>query len=94
MDGGSRPLDLVGGPVRHTLFRLALPVIVLNLLRAGYNIVDLFWIGQLGKEFLAGVSGSIFIVWALHALSHLVTTDIARRARRPGGGECRASAPP
>jgi len=79
------PLDITGGPVRQTLIALALPVIVLNLLRAGYNIVDLFWIGRLGKEYLAGVSGSIFLVWALHALSHLVTTGISAGVSRNAG---------
>ncbi len=76
------PVDLVSGPVERTIRALAFPVVALNLLRAGYNIVDMFWIGRLGPEFLAGVSGSIFLVWAIHGLSHLVTIGITAGVAR------------
>ncbi|HOW52186.1 MAG TPA: MATE family efflux transporter [bacterium] len=78
-------LDITGGPVRETLLRLALPVIVLNILKAGYNIVDMFWIGRLGADYLAGVSGSVFLVWAIHGLSHLITTGITAGVSRNAG---------
>ncbi len=77
--------DITGGPVRETLLRLALPVIALNILKAGYNIVDMFWIGRLGADYLAGVSGSVFLVWAIHGLSHLVTTGISAGVSRNAG---------
>ncbi len=78
-------LDITGGPIRQTLLALALPVVVLNLLKAGYNIVDMFWIGRLGAEPLAGVSGSVFLVWAIHGLSHLITTGISAGVSRNAG---------
>lgn len=79
------PLDITAGPVRATLLTLAVPVIILNILKAGYNIVDMFWIGRLGPDYLAGVSGSVFLVWAIHGLSHLITTGIAAGVSRNAG---------
>lgn len=80
-------VDILNGQVELTVRSLALPVVALNLLRAGYNIVDMFWIGRLGPDFLAGVSGSIFLVWAIHGLSHLVTTGITAGVSRNIGEE-------
>ena len=74
-------------PVK-SLFALSFPIIILNILRAGYNIVDMFWLGKLGKEYLAGVSASIFLVWATHGLSSLVTVGIiAGISRNIGEGK-------
>jgi putative MATE family efflux protein len=74
-------------PVKSLLI-LSFPVIILNILRAGYNIVDMFWLGKLGKEHLAGVSASIFLVWAMHGLSALVTVGIvAGISRNLGEGK-------
>ncbi len=79
--------DILNGPIAPTLRSLAIPVVALNLLRAGYNIVDMFWIGRLGPDYLAGVSGSIFLVWAIHGLSHLITTGITAGVSRNIGEE-------
>ncbi len=63
---------LSASPAR-SLLTLSLPVIGLNILRAGHNIIDVFWLGRLGKDHLAGVSASVFLVWAVHSLVALVT---------------------
>lgn len=82
------PVDLLKGDSAKTLLKISIPVIILNVLKAGYNIVDMFWLGQLGKEYLAGVSASIFLVWAMHGLSALVTVGIvAGISRNIGEGK-------
>jgi len=50
--------DLTAGPLGVTLFRLALPVAIGNLLQALYSMVDAFWLGRVSKEALGapGVS--------------------------------------
>ena len=78
---------LKDSPARSVLL-ISIPVIILNILKAGYNIVDMFWLGQLGKEYLAGVSASIFLVWAMHGFSTLVTVGIvAGISRNIGEGK-------
>jgi putative MATE family efflux protein len=82
------PIDLLKGDPAKTLLAISIPAIILNILKAGYNIVDMFWLGQLGKEYLAGVSASVFLVWAMHGLSALVTVGIvAGISRNIGEGK-------
>ncbi len=68
--------DILKDSPERVLLLLAFPIIILNILKAGYNIVDLFWLGQLGKDYLSGVSAAIFLVWAIHSLSALVTVGL------------------
>ncbi len=77
---------LTDSPARALLV-LSLPVIGLNILRAGHNIIDMFWLGRLGKDYLAGISASVFLVWAMHSLADLVTVGtVAGISRNIGEG--------
>ena len=71
----TRPDLLKDSPAR-AITLLAIPMVLLNLFKAGYNIVDMFWIGKLGSDHLAGVNASIFLVWANHGLSALLTVGV------------------
>ena len=68
--------DMLRDEPAKSVLILSIPIIILNILKAGYNIVDMFWLGHLGKDYLAGVSASIFLIWAMHSLSALVTVGI------------------
>ncbi len=77
----SRP-DLLHDTPSTAITVLAIPVILLNLFKAGYNIVDMFWIGKLGSEHLAGVNASIFLVWANQGLATLLTVGVVATVSR------------
>ncbi|TCJ12695.1 MATE family efflux transporter [Flaviaesturariibacter flavus] len=49
---------LLEGPILQSLLRLAIPIVLANLLQAGYQIVDAFWVGRLGGAAVAAVSVS------------------------------------
>ncbi|RLF91862.1 MATE family efflux transporter [Thermococci archaeon] len=53
--------EILEGPIERTLFRLAWPIIVNNLVQVLYNITDTFWLGKLGRAALSapGVSWPI-----------------------------------
>lgn len=57
------------GNITRSLFRLALPLFFLNLMNSLYNIVDTFWVGQLGELQVGAVSlvGPIF--WCAQSLA-------------------------
>jgi len=58
------------GPIGTALFRLAIPIILSNLLQTGYQLTDAFWVGRLGAAAVAAVSVSfpfMFLVIALGA---------------------------
>ena len=44
------------GPIGRALIRLAIPVILGNLLQTGYQLTDAFWVGRLGAAAVAAVS--------------------------------------
>ncbi|RYZ20956.1 MAG: MATE family efflux transporter [Chitinophagaceae bacterium] len=47
---------LLEGPILQSLLRLAVPIVLANLLQAGYQMVDAFWVGRLGGAAVAAVS--------------------------------------
>jgi putative MATE family efflux protein len=49
---------LLEGPIISSLLRLAVPIVLANILQAGYQIIDAFWVGRLGEAAVAAVSVS------------------------------------
>jgi putative MATE family efflux protein len=47
---------LLEGPIAKSLFTLAVPIILANILQAGYQLIDAFWVGRLGGDAVAAVS--------------------------------------
>jgi putative MATE family efflux protein len=76
------PVDLLKDKPSKAILSLSIPIILLNILKGGFNIVDMFWLGRLGKDFLAGVSASVFMVWAVNGLTSLVTVGIVAGVSR------------
>src|ERR1700744_1923613 len=44
------------GPIGKALLRLAVPIILSNLLQTGYQLTDAFWVGRLGGAAVAAVA--------------------------------------
>ena len=56
------------GPISRALIRLAIPIILGNLLQTGYQLTDAFWVGRLGAAAVAAVSISFPITFLVIAL--------------------------
>lgn len=56
--------DLTQGSIAKNIWVLSIPMIASNMLQAGFNLVDMFWVGRLGAAALASVamSGSILMI--------------------------------
>lgn len=61
--------SLTEGPILKALTMLALPIIGVNLLQTGYQLVDAFWVGRLGANAVAAVSISFPINFLLISIS-------------------------
>lgn len=59
---------LTEGPIAATLVRLAIPIVLSNILQSAYNLTDTFWVGRLNAEAVAAVSLSFPINFLLIAL--------------------------
>lgn len=49
-------IDMTAGSITPKLFHLAWPLVVGNLLQTLYNLADMFWVGRVSAEAVAGVS--------------------------------------
>lgn len=59
---------LLNGPILQSLLRLAVPIVLANVLQAGYQLVDAFWVGRLGGSAVAAVSVSTPVMFLTLAI--------------------------
>jgi Na+-driven multidrug efflux pump len=55
------------GPIGTALIRLAIPIMLGNVLQTGYQLTDAFWVGRLGAAAVAVVSVSFPITFLVIA---------------------------
>lgn len=60
--------SLLEGPIFHSLLQLTIPIILLQLLQAAYQLIDAFWVGRLGGNAVAAVSVTTPFVFLTIAL--------------------------
>lgn len=63
MDIPARPNQLLEGPILKSLITLAVPIVLANVLQAGYQLIDAFWVGRLGGAAVAAVSVSFPVMF-------------------------------
>jgi len=56
------------GPIGGALLRLAVPIILGNVLQTGYQLTDAFWVGRLGGAAVAAVAVSFPVTFLVIAL--------------------------
>lgn len=56
------------GPILSSLLKLAIPIMVANILQAAYQLVDAFWVGRLGGTAVAAVSVSTPVIFLTMAI--------------------------
>ena len=61
-------LFLEGGPIGRALIKLAIPIVLGNVLQTGYQLTDAFWVGRLGAAAVAAVSVSFPVTFVVIAL--------------------------
>ncbi len=61
------------GKIFHALTRLAIPIILANVLQTAYQLIDTFWLGRLGAYAVAAVSISFPILFFILSLGSGLT---------------------
>ncbi len=74
MDTAENISPLLKLSVHRAIFKLAIPSMGSMLFITLFELVDIFWVGHLGKTALAAISGSSFIIWALYAIAELAAS--------------------
>ena len=60
--------SLLEGPILPSLLRLAVPIVLANVLQSAYQLTDAFWVGRLGGAAVAAVSVSFPVIFLSIAL--------------------------
>lgn len=63
--------NLTEGPILPVLTRLALPILGSSFMQMLYNLTDIFWLGRLSAESMAGAGMGGFILWLIASLGGL-----------------------
>lgn len=63
-----RQQQFLNGSIAKALLSLAVPIILGNLLQAGYQLTDTYWVGRLGASAVAAVAISTPVTFLVVAL--------------------------
>ena len=55
--------DLTEGPILNKLVRLSLPIMATSVMQMAYNMTNMFWLGMLGREYVAAVGLAGQFLW-------------------------------
>lgn len=61
--------NLTTGDITKTLLKLSLPLALTALIQITYNFVDIFFLGRLGSDAIAGAGIAGFILWIANAVT-------------------------
>ncbi len=83
-------VDMTSGAIAPKLLYLAWPLVVGNLLQTVYNVVDIFWVGRVSSEAVAGVSLMFPLAWMfISTAMGLTAATIALVSQHVGAGNTR-----
>lgn len=84
------PPRAVTAPIGRELLRLAVPVLLSQFLRLGYQWTDAVWVRGLGVDATAAVTSSIFVLWWVMSLNDVFAVGVTAFASQLiGAGERR-----
>lgn len=69
------PRDLAHGPLLPQILSLALPAAATMVSQIAYQIVDLYFVAQLGAAVTAGVNAAGSLIWAVNALTQVLSVS-------------------
>ena len=83
-------VDMTTGAIAPTLLALSWPLVLGNLLQTAYNLADIFWVGRVSSEAVAGVSLMFPLSWMFVSTAMgLTAATIALVSQHVGAGNQR-----
>ena len=78
---------VTSGPVVKTVFALAVPVVLGQLLEVALAVTNFFWVGWLGPAAQDAVTSSMVMVWTVFSLSSIVSIGVTALVSRHVGAD-------
>lgn len=66
--------NFTSGPVLRAIVNLAVPIMGTAFIQMGYNLADVYWIGQEGSKAAAAVGAAGFFMWLANAFAIITKT--------------------
>lgn len=79
--------DLTSGTLLRPMFRIAWPLVVLQLLQVAYNVVDTFWLGAYSTDAVGALSLAFPLIFLLISIGGGFTAAGAILVAQNAGGE-------
>lgn len=73
------------GPISRTIFRLAAPVVLGQLMEFALSLTDFFWVGKLGPTAQDAITSSMVIIWTIFVLISIVSVGVTALVSRHVG---------
>lgn len=58
---------------RKIILALVIPAVMQTVVRSLFVIIDAFWVGKMGSEFLASLTVATFLIWGILALGEIIS---------------------
>lgn len=79
---------VTSGPIVRTVIKLAIPVVLGQLMQFAMSVINLFWVGRLGPAAQDAVTTAMVIIWTVYASSSIfVVGTTALVSRSVGAGD-------
>lgn len=80
--------NLAQGDLRKNLLKMSVPTMLAFLLQSVYDLIDIFWIGKMSSNAIAGVTIFSTIFWLVEVLNEIIgTSSISLISQSYGAGD-------
>jgi putative MATE family efflux protein len=80
--------DLLYGNLKRNLIKMSVPTMLAFLFQSVYDLIDIFWIGKISSEAVAGVTIFSTIFWLVEILNEIIgTSSISLISQAYGAGD-------
>lgn len=80
--------ELLNGNLKRNLLKMSIPTMLAFLFQSVYDLIDIFWIGKISSEAVAGVTIFSTIFWLVEVLNEIIgTSSISMISQAYGAGD-------
>lgn len=80
--------ELLYGNLKRNLLKMSIPTMLAFLFQSVYDLIDIFWIGKISSEAVAGVTIFSTIFWLVEVLNEIIgTSSISLISQAYGAGD-------
>ncbi|MBI5266157.1 MAG: MATE family efflux transporter [candidate division Zixibacteria bacterium] len=76
---------IISGPIARTVWSLAIPVVMGQLMQFSLSVINLFWVGRLGPAAQDAITTAMVVIWTVYASQSIIVIGVAAIVSRAVG---------